>query len=385
MAYDKNNPFPAKLKARTRLTAPESGKDVRHLVFDIGGSEMAYKCGDSIAVFPKNDIVEVAEILDLLKIQPDTEVELSFSKRKVPIFTALHEHLCVKNLSRQFLEWFVSSMDGADEISYVDEKMLCSDRECQITAQSHSLLEILRKFKSLRKINGEDLVPRLRRLTPRLYSIASSPLETPNEVHIVVNVVNYVNFLGNERRGVASTYLANDMNIGVDRARVFIVNSMFALPPEADASMVMVGPGTGVAPFRGFLRERKLQMDRGEVIGRNWLFFGDRNYATDFLFKDEFLEFKELGVLTNLHLAFSRDQEKKIYVQDRIWENREELWSWILDGAYVYVCGEAARMAIDVENTLRRIAVEVGNFDEVRADEFFKLLKKNRHYQKDVY
>jgi sulfite reductase (NADPH) flavoprotein alpha-component len=175
------------------------------------------------------------------------------------------------------------------------------------------------------------------------------------------------------------------MNIGTDTANIFIVNSVFALPTDANADIIMVGPGTGVAPFRGFLQERQCMKNKMGNIGNSWLFFGDRNYATDFLFKDEFLNFKQSGVLTNLHLAFSRDQEKKIYVQDRIWENREEIWSWILDDAYLYVCGNASNMANDVENTFKKIAMEVGNFDAASADDFFRKLRKTRHYQKDVY
>ncbi|MDR2737631.1 MAG: hypothetical protein LBB18_01675 [Puniceicoccales bacterium] len=383
--YNKDNPFPSMLKARTRLTAPESGKEVHHLIFDIGGSGMAYKCGDSIAVFPKNDVAEVMEILDLLQIRPEIEVKLPFSGRSVSAFTALHEHLCISDLPRQFLEWFVAFLADADEASSIGNEMLCESKECQVAAKSYSLLEILKKFRNFRRMDANEMASKLRRLTPRLYSIASSPLDCPDEVHIVVNVVSYVNSIGNGRRGVASTYLANGMAVGIDTARIFVVNSIFSLPSDIHANMIMVGPGTGVAPFRGFLHERKCLRDRGEKIGHSWLFFGDRNYATDFLFRDELLGFKETGVLTNLHLAFSRDQGKKIYVQDRIWENRGEVWSWILDGAYVYVCGDASRMAVDVENVLKKIAIEVGALDERHAEEFFRSMKRDRRYQRDVY
>jgi sulfite reductase (NADPH) flavoprotein alpha-component len=385
MVYSRDNPFPAKLKSRVRISGTGSEKNVQHLVFDIAGSDMVYKCGDSIAVLPKNSIVDVAEILDLLKIQPDTAVEIPGARKRISIFSALYEHFCITNLPRKFLEWFAATMTDSDEISHMDGRILCADDECKIAAKLHSLLEMLKKFRALRRVDAQEIVANLNKLMPRLYSIASSPLANSNEVHIVVNVVSYVNFIGNTRHGIASTYLANDMNIGADTANVFIVSSMFAMPTDVSAKIIMIGPGTGVAPFRGFLQERQCLEHRGERIGSSWLFFGDRNYETDFFFRDEFLNFKDSGILTNLHLAFSRDQEKKIYVQDRMWENREELWSWILDDAYIYVCGNASNMAVDVGNVLKKIAMEVGNFDEARAGEFFKSLRRSRHYQMDVY
>jgi sulfite reductase (NADPH) flavoprotein alpha-component len=330
-------------------------------------------------------MVTVAEILDLLKIQPDIQVQLPNSQKKKSIFSALYEHFCITNLSRQFLKWFARFITDFDEISYIGDKILCDGDECVVTAKSYSLLEILKKFKNLRFIEANELVANLNRLMPRLYSIASSPLMHRNEIHIVVSVVSYVNFIGNKRHGIASTYMARDMNVGTDTANIFVINSMFALPTDATAKIIMVGPGTGIAPFRGFLQERQCLRNRGNDVGDSWLFFGDRNFATDFLFKDELLDFKDSGILTNLHLAFSRDQEKKVYVQNRMWENREELWSWILDDACIYLCGNAANMAADVDKTLKNIAMEVGGLGGTRTDDFFKLLRKNRRYQKDVY
>ncbi|MDR1401714.1 MAG: hypothetical protein LBI81_02025 [Puniceicoccales bacterium] len=385
MIYNRNNPFQAKLKSRVRITAAESDKNVQHLIFDISGSDITYKCGDSVAILPKNNIVEVAEILDLLKIQPDTEMEISNCGKKISIFSALYEHFCITNLSRQFLEWFVDFVSDSEDVMYIGDKILCSDDRCAMTAKSYSLLEILKKFKNLRRIDAKELVANLRKLAPRLYSIASSHLQNRDEIHVVVSVVSYTNFVGNSRHGIASNYLANDMNVGTDTANIFVISSMFALPTDPGANIIMIGPGTGIAPFRGFLQERQCLKNKGEKIGSSWLFFGDRNYATDFLFKDEILNFKDSGVLTNLHLAFSRDQEKKIYVQDRMWENREDLWSWILDYAHIYVCGNASNMAADVDNTLRRIAMEVGKMDAERSNEFFNSLRKNRFYQRDVY
>ncbi|MDR2432651.1 MAG: hypothetical protein LBD34_02750 [Puniceicoccales bacterium] len=384
MIYNRDNPFAAHLKFRRRLNDQASDKNVQHLVFDVGNGGISYKCGDSIAVLPKNNESEVAEILRLSKIVPETQVKLPFLGKKISIFFALREYLCITNLPDQFWKWLGEIETDSDMGSFINDKILRSDPECQVLAKSYSLLEILKKFDGHCKIEPGELVSKLRRLMPRLYSIASSPLANQNEIHIVVVVVSYTNAIGNKRNGIASNYLANDANIGED-IRVFVVNSMFALPTNAESNIIMVGPGTGIAPFRGFLQERQCVVDKGGKVGKSWLFFGDRNHATDFLFEEELQTFKDSGILTNLDLAFSRDQGNKIYVQDRIWDRRKELWSWISDGAYVYICGNASKMAMDVENTLKKIAMELGNFTEDEANGFFKLLKDNRRYQKDVY
>ncbi|MDR2628934.1 MAG: hypothetical protein LBC30_03025 [Puniceicoccales bacterium] len=384
MIYNRDNPFTAHLKFRRRLNDQTSDKNVQHLVFDVSNGDISYKCGDSIAVFPKNNEGEVAEILRLLKIAPETQVKLPFLGEKISILSALGEYLCITNLSDQFWKWLAEIETDSAMGLFVNDKILSSDPECQVLAKSYSLLEILAKFDGHCKVEPGELVSKLRRLTPRLYSIASSPLVDRNEIHIVVGVVSYTSAIGNKRNGIASNYLAHHANIG-EGIRIFVVKSMFALPTNAESNIIMVGPGTGIAPFRGFLQERQCMAAKGDKVGKSWLFFGDRNRATDFLFEEELQTFKDSDILTNLDLAFSRDQENKIYVQDRIWEHREELWSWISDGAYVYVCGNASKMAVDVENTLKKIAMELGNFIEDGANDFFKSLKDNRRYQKDVY
>ncbi|MDR1457806.1 MAG: hypothetical protein LBI47_03100 [Puniceicoccales bacterium] len=384
MTYNRDNPFLAPLKFRRRLNGQASDKNVQHLIFDVSNGGISYKCGDSIAVLPKNNESDVAEILHLLKIAPETQVKLPFLGGKIPIFSALGEYLCITNLSDQFWKWLGEIETNSDMGSFIGDKILRPDPECQVLAKSYSLLEILKKFDGHCKVEPDELVSKLRRLMPRLYSIASSPLANPNEIHIVVGVVSYTNATGNKRNGIASNYLANDANIG-EGVRVFVVKSMFALPTNAESNIIMVGPGTGIAPFRGFLQERQCVADKGGKVGKSWLFFGDRNHGTTFLFEEELQTFKDSGILTNLDLAFSRDQENKIYVQDRIWEHRKELWSWISNGAHVYICGNASKMAVDVENTLKKIAMELGNFTEDETNGFFKLLKDNRHYQKDVY
>ncbi|MDR1173704.1 MAG: hypothetical protein LBK24_02840 [Puniceicoccales bacterium] len=384
MTYNRDNPFTARLKFRRRLNDQASDKNVQHIVFDMSNSDISYKCGDSIAVFPKNNGSETAEILRFLKIDPETQVKLSFLGEKISISSALGEYLCITNLSEQFWKWLAEIETNSAMGAFISDKILRSDPECQVLAKSYSLLEILKKFDGHCEVEPDELVSKLRRLTPRLYSIASSPLVDRNEIRVVVGVVSYTNAIGNKRNGIASNYLAHDASIG-EGIRVFVVKSMFALPANAESNIIMVGPGTGIAPFRGFLQERQCMAAKGDKVGKSWLFFGDRNRATDFLFEEELQTFKNSGALTNLDLAFSRDQENKIYVQDRIWEHRKELWSWISNGAYVYLCGNASKMAVDVENILKKIAMELGNFAEDEANVFLKSLKDSRRYQRDVY
>ncbi|MDR3144565.1 MAG: hypothetical protein LBT64_03660 [Puniceicoccales bacterium] len=371
MVCDRNNPFLARLKARSRVTAPGSDKNVQHLIFDTSGGDVHYGCGDSVAIMPKNNAAAVSDILGFLGISPDAMVNVG-NAAMVSIFSALVENFCVTHLPQKFFEWFssVAADVGGEQL----EKL----KTC-------SLVEILAKHRPKLPIGADELLPNLRKLTPRMYSIASSPLAYPDEIHIVVNVVSHADEFGNIVPGVASSYLANGMRVGIDAASIFVVKSMFALPTDASTRLIMIGPGTGIAPFRGFLQERQHLRNNGTKTGDSWLFFGDRHAATDFLFRDEILGFKDLGVLTKLDLAFSRDQEDKVYVQDRILENREELWEWITEGAYVYVCGNASRMAVDVDNALRRVAMDVGGMDAERADDFFKTLKRDRRYRRDVY
>jgi sulfite reductase (NADPH) flavoprotein alpha-component len=345
---------------------------------------MRYKCGDSLAIFPRNDTDGALEILDSLAIGPHEPVKVATSA-ETSILSALVENFSITVLPQQFFAWFCDSVADRESEQELRGMMLRDGDGRRAMVESLSLLKILRRFKVGKVVKAQELVDRLRRLTPRLYSIASSPLINNDEVHIAVRVVDYVDAAGNRKHGFASTYLAEGLAVGSDTARTFIVNSPFALPSAADARILMVGPGTGIAPFRGFLQERWALKNSGKAIGESWLFFGDRHHASDFLFRDEIVDFQNAGVLTKLHTAFSRDQARKVYVQDRIWENRDEVWQWIAGGAHLYVCGNASSMATDVENVLRKIFVEVGNVPEASLDGYFGDLKAARRYQKEVY
>lgn len=225
-----------------------------------------------------------------------------------------------------------------------------------------------------------QLLPLLRKLAPRLYSISSSPKAHPGEVHLTVGVVRYESH-GRDRKGVASTFLADRVG-DADYVKVFVQPSHAFKPPQnGDTPMIMVGPGTGIAPFRAFLEERKATGAKGT----NWLFFGDQKSATDFLYEEQLTAWKIEGLLTRLDLAFSRDQAEKVYVQNRMLENAAELWQWLQAGAHFYVCGDAARMAKDVDAALHQIAETTGGLSKDAAVEFMKKLKADKRYQRDVY
>jgi sulfite reductase (NADPH) flavoprotein alpha-component len=223
-------------------------------------------------------------------------------------------------------------------------------------------------------------VENFRRLMPRLYSISSSPAKYPEEIHLTVAVVRYETN-GRTREGVCSTYLADRARLNQPDLPVFVANSHFGLPADDNIPVIMVGPGTGVAPFRSFVMDRATRGAKGP----NWLFFGDQRRSADFLYESEWNEWQKSGVLTRLDLAFSRDQEQKIYVQDRMRENGAELWKWISAGAYFYVCGDAKRMAKDVDAALHEIIAQHGGMTPEAAIEFVKQLKKAERYQRDVY
>jgi sulfite reductase (NADPH) flavoprotein alpha-component len=245
--------------------------------------------------------------------------------------------------------------------------------------EGYELIDLLLEFPSARP-PIERLVAALSPLNPRLYSIASSPLQYPDQVHLTVGVVRYLNTRGRQCKGTASTFLAERARVGAN-VRVFLHPSKFRLPADDNTPIIMVGPGTGIAPFRAFLQERSA---RG-AKGKSWLLFGEQHRKFDFLFESEMLDYQQRGLLTRLDTAFSRDQEAKLYVQHRMLENARELWVWLNEGAYFYVCGDARRMAKDVNAALKQIAMAEGKMSDDAATAFLSDLTKSRRYQRDVY
>lgn len=372
MEFGRENPCNIKLLERVRLSGYGSEKDVYRLIFDVG--DLHYSCGDSLAVYPKNDPIEVVDVLKLLEL--DGKEKIQIKNLNFSLYDALINKFCITHLTKRFLDTFYERLNPIDCIKFNIE--FRGEHEGQ-----YSLCELLRAFKGI-KFQPFELCKLLKKLSPRLYSIASSQALQRNKLRLIVGTVNYKNFWGNIRNGVVSTYLNHQINVG-DFVDAYISISSFRMPIDATADIIMVGPGTGLAPFMSFLYEREFQKQSGLNIGRSWLFFGDQHEKVDFLECEELNRLKSINVLTKLSLAFSRDQEEKIYVQDRMWESRFELWNWLSRGASFYICGDGKRMAVDVEQTLRKIAVEVGNMSEQSSEGWLSNLKSSGRYQKDVY
>ncbi|MDB5320289.1 MAG: Oxidoreductase NAD-binding domain/FAD binding domain/putative Fe-S cluster [Phycisphaerales bacterium] len=354
--HSRKNPYPARLIASNPLNKPGSDKDTRHVVLDLKGSTLSYKPGDALGVWPENCPDLVQEILELLHASGAEDVPAPDGQH-----TSLREALLRDYIITQPTE---------------DLFKLFGQPEAENVAVIDLLRQHARKLTDLAKF-----VAALSPLQPRLYSISSSLLAHPNQVHLTVGVVRYNSIHGTPCKGIASTYLSQGLRPG-QKARVFVhASAKFALPASGDTPMIMVGPGTGIAPFRAFLAERGAAGHKG----KNWLFFGDQRQAADFLYEDEIQSFQSSGVLTNLSTAFSRDQEKKVYVQHRMLEQGKELFEWLEQGAHFYVCGDAKRMASDVDNALKQIVAEQGGMSAEEATAYVAKLTKTNRYQRDVY
>lgn len=380
ITYDKENPFMARLVEKRSLTAPESEKDTRHFVVDISGSGLSYAPGDSFGVYPTNDPGCVDELLVALGWGGDEAVVLPKMEAPISLREAFLYRLSLAQPTKNFLKWLQERVVNAREKGVLDD-LLRPEREgdCQEYLSNREYIDLAVQFSSA-AFTPQEYVERLRKLQPRLYSIASSPKVYPHEVHLTVAVVRYQTN-NRERYGVASTYLADRTPLFDGLIPVFIVHSHFKIPEDPAVDMIMVGPGTGVAPFRAFIQEH---VARGGS-GRTWLFFGEQRREFDYLYGEEWEEHYRKSVLTRLDLAFSRDQNYKIYVQHKMEQEARELWQWIAGGAYFYVCGDAKRMAKDVEVTLLAIIEKEGGKSPSEAQEFLKQLKKEKRYQKDVY
>lgn len=378
--YNKNNPFPAVISENRILNKEGSAKDTRHVVVKVAGSGIHYNIGDSLGVYAANESGKVDAVLACCGFTGDEMVTLPKVEGEVRIADALSNSLTLSQPSRKFLSFLLTKVTDGDERAHLESLTDPENREetndYLLNREFHDILE---EHPSAR-FDPQELVGQMRRLNPRLYSIASSSLVYPDEVHLTVAPVRYTTN-DRERGGVCSTFLADRVELGSTKVPVFVSNSHFGLPEDDDTDIIMIGPGTGIAPFRAFLQERE---KRG-AKGRNWLFFGDRNEATDYLYGDEFEAWISSGLLQRVDLAFSRDQDYKIYVQDRIREQAAELWAWIRDGACFYVCGDAKRMAKDVDIALREVLMKEGGMSEAEAADTIKVMKKERRYQRDVY
>ncbi|TVR51244.1 MAG: sulfite reductase subunit alpha [Puniceicoccaceae bacterium] len=378
--YNKDNPFPALIRENRLLSGSGSAKETRHFVVDIKGSGLAYKCGDSLGIFPQNPPELVEEVIRLLGATGEEPVSPPRSDEVLPLCEALLSRVSLATPTKKTLQFLLPRLENPHSREQLEKLLMPEFAErLQDYLSQREIIDLLEEFPGAR-IDPKELVPELRKLVPRLYSIASSPVCHPDEVHLTIAVVRYQTN-NRQRLGVCSTFVADRVQPHQQTVPVFVASAHFGLPEDPERDIIMVGPGTGVAPFRAFLQER---IATG-ATGRNWLFFGDQHHATDYLYGEEFDAWHRDGKLHRLDLAWSRDQEHKIYVQNRMLEHASEIWKWLDGGAIFYVCGDAKRMAKDVDAALHDIIAQGAGLDAAGAADYVKQMKKDRRYQRDVY
>lgn len=373
--YSRKNPFPGRLLVNCRLNSPDSEKDTRHFEISLEGSGINYEVGDSMAVYPTNDPDLVEEMLTALSAKGDETIPGAKGAPDTTLREALLRQYSITQPTPKFLRAIAERASAAPLL----KELLHEDRRHDLDTYLWGLemIDFLAEHPSVR-FEPPEFVALLAKLQPRLYSIASSLKAHPTTVHFIVDVVTYSSH-GRKRKGVCSSFLAE--RCADSPAPIYPTSSKFRLPEDNDAPIIMVGPGTGVAPFRAFLQERQAIGARGKT----WLFFGAQREQSDFYYQEDFTKFIADGVLTKLDTAFSRDQEHKIYVQNRMMGASGELWQWLEEGAHFYVCGDAKRMAKDVDATLRQIVEQQGGKSTDEANEYVENLKNEKRYKRDVY
>jgi sulfite reductase (NADPH) flavoprotein alpha-component len=379
--YSRKNPFFAELTRHDRLTRPGSFKDTRHFVLNLAGSALSYTPGDSLGAFGHNPPALVDEVIALLGFDPYALVQ-SAGGCIVCLREALLRDYTLNRANRKIMTGLAERIAQGEKRNRLMEIIDNTELLCDYI-DTRDYVDILKDFSEARFNTPEAFLQQLSPVTPRLYSIASSQLAHPGEVHLCIEVVRYETH-GRPKKGLASGFFADHTNIFVKEIPVYIQEARsFRLPADSTRDVIMCGPGTGIAPFRAFLEHRLCQ----GASGRNWLFFGEQHRATDFLYEEELLEHQKRGLLNRLDLAFSRDQAHKIYVQHRMAEHAAELWSWLQNGAYFYVCGDARNMAKDVHQTLITIAQTQGGLSPEAAADYVNvtLMKTEKRYLRDVY
>ena len=366
--WTRKRPYPSVLAMSARLSGPGSGKDIRHYEFALDDPDLVYAAGDALGVVPLNDPALVGALIARFGADPEQD------HGGRPLREVLTHAVEIATPSRDLLNELARRAPGSELARGVNSPdKVAFDR----WLRGRDVLELLENGPA---IALEEFLPLLRPLQHRAYSISSSPLAEPGRVGLTVAAVRYLR--GNrDRGGVCSTFLADRLAVG-DTAGIFVSpNTAFRPPADGDTPMIMVGPGTGIAPFRAFLQERRATGARG----RNWLFFGDQHVAHDFLYREELTAMRDSGLLDRLDLAFSRDQREKIYVQTRMREHGAELFSWLADGAHFYVCGDATHMAKDVDAALHEIVARHGGMPPDDANDYVAAMRKEKRYVRDVY
>lgn len=372
--YSRNRPVRTSMLFNRLLSREGSAKETRHYAFDLAGTGLQYDTGDALGIWPVNSQELAGELLDVLHLDPSEPVEVK-NYGKMALLEALIGHFEIARIPIELLHFVTEQTNHAMLRDLQKNENKSNLREWLWGRQ---LVDVLREYPV--SLTAAGLIQLLKPLQPRLYSISSSPKACPDEVHITVSTVRY-SYNGCMRNGVCSTYLADLAAEDAD-IRIFIQrNANFRPPSDPDAPMIMVGPGTGIAPFRGFLQDRRASGAKG----KNWLFFGEQHEALDYYFKDELEHFAKEGYLHRLDTAFSRDQNEKVYVQHRMLEHGAELWSWLQEGGHFYVCGDASRMAKEVDAALRTVIRRYGGLNEDEASTFIQEMLRQKRYQKDVY
>ena len=370
--YTKEKPYTATLSVRQKITSRDAEKDVEHIEIDLSGSGLHYQAGDALGIWPLNAADLVQEILDLNQLNGNETVQLS-DGRETDIRTALTESADITQNTPAFVQQYAELTNNEELKTIVADK-------AQLDAYLAATPPVGVFAAHPHPLDAQTLYSLFRPQTPRLYSIASAQDEVGEEVHLTVGVVRF-NHHDHTYTGAASGYLGERLEEGGE-VRVFVEpNPNFRLPQNGDTPIIMIGAGTGVAPFRSFMQQRAANGDSG----KNWLFFGNQRLADDFLYQLEWSEWRKDGLLTRADLAWSRQGEHKVYVQHKIAERAAEVWNWLQQGAHIYVCGDAARMARDVENALIEVIETQGKLSRDEAEDYLNDLREDKRYQRDVY
>ncbi|MCM3690668.1 assimilatory sulfite reductase (NADPH) flavoprotein subunit [Neobacillus niacini] len=372
--YSRTNPFRAEVLDNLNLNGRGSNKETRHLELSLEGSGLSFQPGDSLGIYPENDPELVSLLLEELKWNPEESVTINKQGEVLSLKDALSTFYEITTLTKPLLEKAAKLTANSDL-----QEILNDSEKVKSYLEGHDLLDVVRDFGPLSS-SPQEFVSILRKMPARLYSIASSLTANPDEVHLTIGAVRY-NANGRDRKGVCSIFTAERLQPG-DSVPIYIQqNENFKLPANPETPIIMVGPGTGVAPFRSFIQER----EETGAEGKSWMFFGDQHFVTDFLYQTEWQKWLKDGVLTRMDVAFSRDTAEKVYVQHRMLEQSKELFQWLQEGAHVYICGDEKHMAHDVHQTLIGIIEKEGGLSREAAEAYLADMQQQKRYQRDVY
>lgn len=375
--YSRANPFYAEVLENINLNGRGSNKETHHLELSLEGSGLEYEPGDSIGIFPQNDPERVDTLIEFMNWNPDESVSINNQGEQRSLREALLSHFEISRITTSLLDKAASVFGNEALQEFVSNS---SSEEKKAYINGRDVIDLLKDYPP-EELEAETFAGILRKLPVRLYSITSSYEANPDEVHLLIGKSIYPDAEGEKRVGVCSGYCIDRVEPG-DTLPIYVhQNPNFKLPEDEETPIIMVGAGTGVAPFRSFMEER----EEKDMQGKSWLFFGDQHFATDFLYQAEWQNWLKEGVLTRMDVAFSRDTEEKVYVQHRMLERSKELYEWLEEGAYFYVCGDEKHMAKDVHHTLITILIQEGGFSEEEAENYLSEMRQQKRYQRDVY